>query len=1024
MKRIASLMLCLLLLAPGCTTKVDPDENGNGTEKPPVDNPGGSDTGQNTTLTVSVDKLAFSSYSGSKTVTVTVNQGEWSHKSDQDWITTSASGTALTVTVSDNAGASIRSGNVTVQAGNKSAIIQVKQDASSTSTAGENVQLSYTLSEGVTVAPKDLSEYITSAGVNATDAYHFTVSKSVPPELLPEVPSKIIINTPCKALPDGLLAAIEDCRDDGNQYVIRYSDLKLTDVFKDLNLDTGDLDLSGNVVRIEDGEGSPVSFASTRASSSTKVHIDVPQLSWQFLPGFYITPKIAIDLGLKLQMIVGDWKLSSLNVKVDMDTSLGAELELKLSGSMEEYRKILSIYVAAIPVGPVVITPSIDLYGVVGIDGSIGLSAQASTTIHSSVWMHYDEINGLSGETSATDPQEGETKFAAGPKIDGGLSYGLGVGPAIGIFGDVVQAGMTINLRRREAMTFNPNLASGDNHYCWQGTTLFSTEFSTSLLLDAALHLRVAGATKDFTTDSMVFPLKTYKFLPPFDPAAVKIVQEGDNISFIAEVTGPSIWGGDPEDGDLVMYFGFKDPVCIPFDYDASSWEAFWNGSLDKMEIKATVTADDLDGSLHSDPNFFPLSQIAWRRPDNVIPLYNRASGIWLMKPEYERVARRILSDVRSGGSGWDKCNWDDDVPICMMEPLDEYGRTEMDFNHNDKFFEIYIPKEWDYGENFRVGEHTPEKSDFTWGLRFGDDYRERQFKSLEILDKGFTGCWGATRPHVYNAWDGISSDETVIRSLKCSLYPVTNKKLDVSNSGVFYVSVSLEDAAYKMSTATEVLADNCPYLVDVSLGGAPGARTPFSFSAKKSGSAEYPASVGIKNGSCPDFLQTISAFPSLSEVIIEKADAGNALSLSGHPELQDLVVRNTSIGSISLSDLPKLNSVWMDENPSLTSVSMSGCPVLRDAYIRFNTSLKGLVPDAISDMIDRGKNPIYDTYYSYDYLTEYYEGASLTTRLGSGWSFACQRIVEGQKRYYYYKSNGSGFYFPGEPNKGYHGKN
>ena len=74
--------------------------------------------------------------------------------------------------------------------------------------------------------------------------------------------------------------------------------------------------------------------------------------------------------------------------------------------------------------------------------------------------------------------------------------------------------------------------------------------------------------------------------------------------------------------------------------------------------------------------------------------------------------------------------------------------------------------------------------------------------------------------------------------------------------------------------------------------------------------------------------------------------------------------------------------------------------------------------------MIDRGKNPIYDTYYSYDYLTEYYEGASLTTRLGSGWSFACQRIVEGQKRYYYYKSNGSGFYFPGEPNKGYHGKN
>lgn len=994
------------------TPQVKPDD-GNGEEKPPVETPEEPGGEGDSELSVSADRLVFSSYGGSKTLTVT-GPGGWTFSADKEWIGVTCNASTLTVTVAENPAEAERSGRIGVSSGGKTVWVDILQEAAERVVLDEEGQLSYTLSEGISVVPKDLGGYITSAGNNMTDATYFRVSKSAPAELLPQVPSRIVINTPCEALPDGLLANIYSMREEGDEYVFLYSDMRVTDVFKDLELDTGDLDLGGSAIRIEDADGNPVSFSRTRASTSKKIHIDFPQLSWQFLPGFYFTPKIGIDLAMKLQMSIGDWKLSTLNVKVDMDTTLGGELELKLSASREIYKKLFSIYVAAIPVGPVLITPSIDLYGVVGVDGSIGLSAQASTTIHSSAWMHYDELEGLSGTMTATDPQEGETKFGAGPKIDGGLSYGLGVGPAVGIFGDMVQAGMTINMRLREGITFAPDLISSDENYCWQGTTLFSTEFSRNLLVDAALHLRALGQTEDFTTDSMTFPLRTYKYIPPFDPAAVKIAQDGDNITFTAEITGPSVLGGDPDDGQLAMYFGFHDPAIIPFEYTAGDWEAFWKGSLKKLEVKATVTSEDLDGALHNDPHLRPVAQIAWVNSKTVVPIYNRAFGMWLLKPRHEALARAVLSDIRSCGAGWDKCNWDDDVPICLMEPLTRYGWSKIDYNPDDRFLEVAIPENWNFQENFKVNDHFPEKEDFSWGIRIDDRHNPLEFKKFEILDKVFTRVLGNVV---------LKAEETTIRSPKCSSYPRTSKKLDLSESGVTYLVVSM-DEDYDYSSATEIHLDRCPYLMALTMQGRKDTRTQFTLTAQDSGSKEYPAGFHLDNASCPNFFQTISAFPAIDGLYVNNADAGGGLSLSDLPELERVEIINTEVGSVSLSKMPKLEEVTISHNNALSSLTLSECPALNRASIYRNSDLKCLVPDAIDDMIARGKNPYYDCYYTYTYLWSYYTGTELDRQLGEGgWSFACERVVDNSKRYYYYKPLGSGFYYSGEPGKGYHGK-
>lgn len=1020
MRRHILFLASALIAFAACIQTIEPENDNPGKDEPGKEEPGGH-TGEDPggegsgTLSLSLSKLVFSSYGGTHEVTVTSDKSDWNASTDAGWVTTATSGSTLTVKAEPNTGQTARSCSLTVKSGKNSVSIPVEQEAADPVPAGsEDVKITYTLSDGVTVAPKDLSRYITAAGSSMTDGTFFIVSKSVPAELLPQAPCKLIINTPCEALPNGLLADVYRIREDADGYVFQYTKLKLTDVFKDLDLDTGDLDLGAYVEKIVDAGGKELQFAQTRASAHSKIHIDLPQVSWSFIPGFSITPKVGMDLALKLQMIVGDWKLSTLNMKVDLDTTLGAELELKLSASQEIYQKLLSVIVAAIIVGPVVITPTVDIYAIVGIDGSIGLSAQASTVIHTSAALHYDELDGLSGGLTARDPEPGESTFSAGPKIEGGLSYGLGVGPAIGIYGDVISAGISVNLRCRDAVTFNPNLASGDSRFSWQGTSLWGTEFSSSILLDAALHLRALGLQKDFTTESVTFPLQSYKLLPPFDPAAAKVVQEGDNIAFKATVTGPSLLGGDPDDGELVLFFGGNqnESAIVPFDYSVNDWKSLWKKGAEKIEIKAVATWENIAGST-GDANF------GWWTPEGIIPLYTKAYGVHLLKPEYERAARGILGDIRAAASsGWEKCNWDDDVPIFMMEPLTRYGwsMTEADGNS----LKIYIPSDWELGSNLHIGKYTDAGDDFEWILRFGNEYKERNFDKIEILDPGFKDCWSATRPDNYATWYAISADTYIMHSPKAYSYPAVKKRMDVSGSGIFGIT---SDVNGDYVTATEIIADDCPDLFNISLDGVKGGKTPFTLSLKGSGSKDVNAEISINNASLQNFPEIMQCFPLVESFGCSNSDIGESVSLSGIP-MKSFSLGNCSVASVSLSSLPKLESLGISDNKNLTSLSVSDCPALKDARINGNTMLKCSVPQAIDDMTDRGKTPIYDQLYSYDYSYQYYEGPSLVNYLGSEWRFACQRNVNGEKRYYYYRNNGYGFYYSGEPGKGYHGKN
>lgn len=968
-------------------------------------------------LTVSAGNLVFSSCAGSQEARVSTNQDTWTATvsgTGSGWISVVPENDALTVSVSENTGMQERRGTVTVSAGGRKTDISVRQDgAQALPAGGENMKLSYTLADNTVVAPKAFADYVI-----ASDEKHciLTLRKDIPKELIPAFRTNLVINTPTSVLPGGLLGRVGEIEETDDGYLLPYSPINLTEAFKDLDMNMEEVDLNEYVTRVEDADGNEVTFTRTRATASLPLHIDLPAVGWDLPLGFSLTPKMGLDLQLKMQLIVGDYKISTLTFKVDMAAEIGADLELALDGSVEKYFKLMTLYFAALPVGPVVLTPGVDLYAVVGADGKIGLTASASTVLHTSAELHYDEINGLSGECSAGDPEPGETKYSAGPTIEAGFSYGLGVGPSIGVYTDVIQAGITMNLRRREALSTSLDLISLLNDPDDRMTMVLyrNAELSIKWEVNAALHLRAFGLSKDFTAPSIGLGGDKYKVFPPFaDDFAV--IPEGNGYRFQSWVTGPSLLPGYAGDPLGEMALKISDPQrplqdkYVSFDLTEARADALWNDPNTPQPVEASVSG------LESGRTY--IAELCWKMGDNTICL-KPLGRIVAVDNRMLAAIRGILSDVKScAANQWEGCNWDDaDIPINKYANVYFVGSSEGDQNY--LWMQIDLPDEWRLGRDLRVENHSAGVASFSWTMHPS----VLEFDTITIEDVNFSGFTqrGTTTARI----DSDMKVKTYIdHSPRSFYYPDTvTEKLDMSGSGIRSIA--------EYHAIPEILVDDCLQLESISLSPDVG-ETIRTFSAKN-----CPALTAVwLNGD-------INVTPAqVEEMTSAVANAGNAMglgilldtprtfnTLTVGKGVSSLHIRN--IGSLVLSGAADLESVLLEGHASslsvsdcarleellapdigLESFSISGTPMLKWISIYDNPRLTMVVPAVFDQIRNAGGKVKYDVRYEYQTLSggiPYF-----VDDYGKTWYRATGR--------YYYYDTGHGFYYADEPGRGYH---
>lgn len=1015
----AFLFLLLAGVMFACTAPVQPEKQDEepGTEQ---GQPSGNDTPGSGTIELSQDKMLFSAFGGAMSVTVSTGGASWKAEMSseaQSWITTASEEDVLTVKVEPNTAQGPRTETIQLTSGNSKASLIVSQDAAASEEQGgdPDMEVSCVLSDKTVIAPRDFSSYIKS---HILPDNILILNKDIPTELLPEPGTKFIVNTPSNAAPNGVLGLVDRIEESSSDYTIYLSPLSITDVFKDLTINAEEMDLNGHVEDIVDAEGNSVPFTQTKAFTQKSIHIDVPQMSWDLPLGFSITPKISFDLGLKLQMSVNDYEISTLTAEFSMDTTIGADLEIMSDWSEEKYFRMLTIVMGAIPAGPVLITPMIDVYGIVGVDGKIGLSASVSTTLHSKAVIHYDEVSGVIGNITSEDPKDDENKISAGLKLEGGFSYGIGVGPSIGLFGHILSVGASLNVRHRHAISIGYDFLDNSNHTGF-GNVLSQAEYSTSILLDAAMHLEILGQDEHITSSSLTVPLNTYKLFPPFNPKDMKFVQDGDAIVAKITITGPSLFKSGGAAGSLVYALDSwgVGAHSVPFDYTDADWEALWDGDVKEVEVQARITRNDLSWSTDGMGYCNSLGGPAWLVGNETI-IVGGETNLYFAPIEEERALRGILKDLR-GSISSDECNWTDDVPLCFMNNA---GRT------------ITIPNKWGVSNNIHVANHSqsldPEK--FHWEIVFGtrEDGKaiERNFDSIEIEDNCFDGLSAVVSPTTSYYW-AVTTKKYVYRSKRKIGFnpPHTTEILDISESYMPYLYATYPDDG-KEVCATKIIANNCPYLESVHLYCEDSSRPSLEIDVSESGSESANGGFSLALEGVTTSLST--SLSNLGNAVLTSLEVKNSstgsISLSNHQKLESIYIENTDAQSVVLSNLPALKGLFIEYNKQLADISFSGLPPLKSIQLKYNNKLKALVPAVIDDTRNAGNftHLLYDELYEYDWLWYHLTNSEeIKQAFGgeSGWHYACSRGSDDNKHYIYYKSNDYGLYYSAEPGCGYH---
>lgn len=285
----------------------------------------------------------------------------------------------------------------------------------------------------------------------------------------PKVGECIIINTPTDELPDGLLAKVKSVTKTSNGYEVTYEDAELMEAFKSIDIPEQYIPLNDMVEHIYDMDGNEVEFTrgtTTRASGIKPIEITLPEKALKF-GAIEITPKMSMDMVMRYVLKAADYEIDYAHCVIDADITVGADMNLKTlsEAKTEKYIPLFRVTVAPIIVGPVVLTPWIQVNLILKAEGAVSLEASISyeRTVHTT--MHYQKDHGLSANMEFEPEKADALKYSFGPKFEGGFSYGLGLGTVIGLYGKVFTMGGSLQLLNKYTISSKIDLAALEGGY-------------------------------------------------------------------------------------------------------------------------------------------------------------------------------------------------------------------------------------------------------------------------------------------------------------------------------------------------------------------------------------------------------------------------------------------------------------------------------------------------------------------------------------------------------------------------------
>ncbi len=949
-------------------------------------------------FSISPEELLFSSSSGNQLVSVTCN-GEW-HIAEpgETWCSAEKRGNdIIEVTVTQNLDRKERTADLPVCHDEKVIYLKITQSGRNSDPDNpdrpEVPEGGYTLTEGTIMVDSEVNGLLDGGYDNGAYDKAFYLKKPVPEGKQPVQGGHWVFNTPSETFPDGCLAFIQEVKDLGDRYEVRYTKDGLGACFRDINLPEQELDITPYVTRIEDENGRPLSFSRTRAASksepfSIKIHPGAISLD-----NLEIEPTINLSTVLKTRVDLEDYKLYSLDFVADTDCTIEMDYNVSAGVDFDYHMPVLKVYMSAIPVGPILVTPFLEVDLTVGscIQGSINAKYEYSRHCRASV--HYDYLNSWSADMSSPDQDDsGWRPSRLGPKLSCSTRYGIGIGPEIGLYGDVVSVGFFINAQMQHQVEAFLSWKWNDNNVI---NVLQDTDYTTSFILGAYVSANGLGFPFHLSFPDLEFPICSWKMLPSISSVEQDCV--GTQASFAVRLKNKTLYTDLPMRVRLIPSGGSaQDAVTAEFGDVSGQLEAL-NAGAESVCIETSLSLDE-GVEYYGYVDMYLGEEIGWSAvPGTILNVIPVSAGCY-------DAFKEILADIYSCRSGeWKDCNW--------MEP----GVNVTELAHvgfKDGHWGIGIPEEWKLSSNIKVGNHTGGVSGFrSWSLNAsGND--ARTFTNVEVNDKNCTGF--NVGEHVENY--AIHSEKLVKLDI-----PEDVRTLDLS--GTAFTSLHFTPSIYK--NLNSIKLDNCIQLTELLFSNTELTALP-AFSVTGCNALKnvtiYDSIIeegAFRDITWPSGLKRLSIEGSritaktldvaVPDLFISTTTCGD-LAISGCAGMKDLWMSLDTGGNISVSQCASLQTFRIGWN--IAGLSVTSCPALTSLTAReckMSSFQASSLPSLTELNVYNNKNltgvmlPIFD---------------EVRSKPGSSLSY--------DQRYWYYsdgsyRDNGYGYWYEGEPDRGYH---
>jgi formylglycine-generating enzyme required for sulfatase activity len=389
-----------------------------------------------------------------------------------------------------------------------------------------------------------LSQVTTSSLISVSgDGSTYTFSSETP-ELAQVDVNEIIIGGISAVAPDGFLRKVISKQLDGSNVVLVTEPASLVDAFESLSINTTQQLTPANIKAISDTPGIKL-LQQTKsgdfefAMNNAVVYDQDGNLSTtqdQIVANGILNVNPTIECRIRIE----NYELKEFYFTADSSVQTGFTVSSKISLSIPLYEHNLAptIPLGAIPVGPLVLTPAIDL--IAGITGNVHAGVSASVTNTSSFIAGLWHVN---GQTLNLSKFESNFSFSP-PSFTYGVSFKAYIGPKIsakiyGAVGAYVKPGFGLGLDITPSS--NPWLTLKGGFEVSVGA-----EVTIPIIDKKLLNIRLLAINRWW----LLYSLSNSVNNQPYPPTNPSPPQNATDQSLSTQLS----WtGGDP-DGDLVVY--------------------------------------------------------------------------------------------------------------------------------------------------------------------------------------------------------------------------------------------------------------------------------------------------------------------------------------------------------------------------------------------------------------------------------------------------------------------------------------